>query len=240
MDLAAEEVHVWQADLAVSARMLDALQAALSADELARAARFHFPRDRARFIAAHAIVRNILGGYLNASPAMLEFSSNEYGKPALAGNWRDALSFNLSHSGELVVIALTRGREVGVDVEEYVPNRADASVAEHFFSPSEVARLHALPESIRPRAFFNCWTRKEAYIKARGMGLSIPLDSFDVSLAPDEPAVLLRTSVADDVGTWQLRHLELGERYIGALVASGTGWNFDLRRWTGPGHAHQT
>ncbi|MGO9266758.1 MAG: 4'-phosphopantetheinyl transferase family protein [Candidatus Binataceae bacterium] len=234
MDLGLKEVHVWQADLEVSARMLDELQATLSGYELARAARFHFPRDRARFIAAHAIVRNILGGYLIASPAMLEFSSNEHGKPALAGNWRNELSFNLSHSGERVVVALTRDREVGVDVEEYVPSRADAAVAEHYFSPSEVARLHALPESIRPRAFFNCWTRKEAYIKARGLGLAIPLDSFDVSLAPDEPATLLRTSVGDDVGTWQLRHLELGDRYIGALVASGTGWSFDLRHWTGP------
>jgi 4'-phosphopantetheinyl transferase len=235
MDLGQKEVHVWQADLQVSARMLNELHATLSGDELARAARFHFPRDRARFIAAHAIVRNVLGGYLNASPAMLEFSSNGHGKPALAGNLRNALSFNLSHSGEVVVVALTRDREVGVDVEEYVPNRADAAVAEHYFSPSEVACLRALPESIRPRAFFNCWTRKEAYIKARGLGLAIPLDSFDVSLAPDEPATLLRPSVDDDVGTWQLRHLELGERYIGALAASGAGWSFDLRHWTGPG-----
>jgi 4'-phosphopantetheinyl transferase len=238
MDLGPTEVHVWQADLAVPVRMLNELQATLSGDELARAARFHFPRDRARFIAAHAIVRNVLGGYLNASPAMLEFSSNEYGKPALAGNLRNALSFNLSHSGERVVVALTRDREVGIDVEEYIPNRADATVAEHYFSPAEVACLHALPEIIRPRGFFNCWTRKEAYIKARGMGLSIPLDSFDVSLAPDEPAMLLRTS-RDDSGTWQLRHLELGEKYVGALVASGTGWSFDLRNWTTPVQAHQ-
>lgn len=237
MDLAAAEVHVWQADLEVSAGMLPELRATLSADELTRAARFHFPRDRDRFTAAHAIVRVILGGYLQASPAALEFSNNEYGKPALAGNWRDGPRFNLSHSGELVVIAIARDREVGVDVEQYVPDRADLTVAEYYFSPAEVARLRALPESVRPRAFFTCWTRKEAYIKALGMGLAIPLDSFDVSLAPDEPAALLRSAVTADVGTWQLRHLELGERYIGALAAAGDGWRFEQRYWTRPGIA---
>ena len=235
MDLPAEEVHVWRAVLEVSARMLDQLRTTLSADELARAARLHFPRDRVRFIAAHGIVRHILSGYLNAAPGGLAFATNEYGKPALAGNWGGALSFNLSHSGELVLLALTRGREVGVDVEQFLPARADSAIAENYFSPSEFARLRGLPVGLRPRAFFNCWTRKEAYIKARGMGLAIPLDSFDVSLAPDEPAALLRTPDSGDAETWQLRQLELGERYVGALVAAGSGWSFDLRDWTGPG-----
>ena len=234
MDLPAEEVHVWRAVLEVSARMLDQLRTTLSADELARAARLHFPRDRVRFIAAHGIVRHILSGYLNAAPGGLEFATNEYGKPALAGNWGGALSFNLSHSGELVLLALTRGREVGVDVEQFLPARADSAIAENYFSPSEFARLRGLPAGLRPRAFFNCWTRKEAYIKARGMGLAIPLDSFDVSLAPDEPAALLRTPDAGDAETWQLRQLELGERYVGALVAAGSGWTFALRHWPGP------
>jgi 4'-phosphopantetheinyl transferase len=237
MELAAAEVHIWQAGLEVSAGMLHELQATLSADELTRAARFHFARDRDRFIAAHAIVRDILARYLQASPAALEFSNNEYGKPALAGNWRDGPRFNLSHSGELVVIAIARDREVGVDVEQYAPNRADLAVAEHYFSPAELARLRALPEDVRPRAFFNCWTRKEAYIKALGMGLAVPLDSFDVSLAPDEPAALLRAAVTAEQGAWQLRHLELGEEYIGALAAAGAGWRFELRRWRGPGMA---
>ena len=234
-----EEVHVWQAGLEMSAGWLDELRATLSADELTRAAHFHFARDRARFVAAHGIVRDILGRYLEVAPARLEFSSNEYGKPALAGDFRDSLSFNLSHSGDLVVIAIARGREVGIDVELYAPDRADQAVAANYFSPAEVARLRAVPESLRARAFFNCWTRKEAYIKARGMGLSIPLDSFDVSLAPDEPAALLRTLASADAKAWQLRHLELGEKYIGALVASGAGWTFELRRWKGPANSRQ-
>jgi 4'-phosphopantetheinyl transferase len=237
MDPPTELVHVWRADLAIAARSLDELQTTLSGEELARAARFYFPRDRRRFIASHAIVRDLLGGYLDAAPGALEFSSNEYGKPALTGNLRGALSFNLSHSGEQVLLALSRGREVGIDIEQFIPARTDSAIAENYFSPAEVARLHALPAELRPRAFFNCWTRKEAYIKARGMGLAIPLDSFDVSLAPDEPAALLRTPVSAGPETWQLRHVELGPEYIGALVASGVGWSFELRRWTGPGEA---
>lgn len=233
-EFAAAEVQVWQARLDVPAGMLDELRATLSMDELTRAAHFYFPRDRDHFTAAHGIIRDILAGYLNVSPATLEFSNNAYGKPALAGPLSNALRFNLSHSGELVVLAIARDREVGVDVEQYAPDRADLAVAEYYFSPSEVARLRSLSAALRPRGFLNCWTRKEAYIKALGMGLSIPLDSFDVSLAPDEPAALLRTSVTADVETWQLRHLDFGEQYIGALAAPGVGWSVVLRDWTGP------
>jgi 4'-phosphopantetheinyl transferase len=229
-----QRIQVWEADLRLPASVLDDLRATLSGEEATRAERFYFERDRTHFAAAHGIVRNILGACLGTAPDGLEFSANEYGKPALASKFRDALSFNLSHSGDLVVIAIAQTREVGIDVELYAPDRADRGVAEHYFSPTEVARLCALPEGLRARAFFNCWTRKEAYIKARGMGLSIPLDSFDVSIAPGEPAALLRTLEPADVEMWQLQNLELADGYIGAVAASGTGWSFKLNRWTSP------
>lgn len=230
-------IHVWQAGLELDAGVLDQLRATLSVEESARAARFRFARDRVRFVAAHGIVRDILAGYLGIAPASLEFSVNEYGKPALTGSSTDALRFNLSHSGDLVVIAISLRREVGIDVERYAPERSDRAVAENYFSTAEVAGLRAVPERLRARAFFNCWTRKEAYIKARGMGLSIPLDSFDVSLAPGEPAALLRTAVPADAAAWCLCHLDLGTNYIGAVAASGAGWAVELRCWTVPGES---
>jgi 4'-phosphopantetheinyl transferase len=228
-------IQVWEAHLQFPGSVLDDLRATLSAEEATRAERFYFERDRTRFVAAHGIVRNIIGACLGTTPAGLEFSSNEYGKPAIAGKFQGALSFNLSRSGDLVVVAIAHSREVGIDVELYAPDRADRGVAEHYFAPAEVARLRALPENLRARAFFNCWTRKEAYIKARGMGLSIPLDSFDVSIAPDEPAGLLRTLDPADVRMWQLQNLELVDGYVGAVAASGTDWSFTLNRWTCPG-----
>ncbi len=231
VELGSQQIDVWQAALDMGDLRLGGLYATLSAEEQARAGRFYFPRDRARFIAAHGMVREILGQYLEMPAGRLEFSSNEFGKPALAGALTDRLSFNLSHSADLMMIAVTRGREVGIDVEAFLPERADSAVARNYFSPSEVACLEALPQAARARAFFNCWTRKEAYIKARGSGLSIPLDSFDVSLEPGQPAELLRTAAPEEARGWQLRHLDLGEHYVGALAASGSGWAFTVRRW---------
>jgi 4'-phosphopantetheinyl transferase len=156
-------------------------------------------------------VRDILEDCLGVAPAALEFSTIEYGKPALAGKSRGALTFNLSHSGDLVVIAIAYRRDFGVDVELYAPIRADQTVAEYYFSPAEIARLRAVRESLRARAFFNCWTRKGPFLKARGMGLSIPLDSFYVSLAPAEPTALLRTLEPADFSKWQLQNLEFAD-----------------------------
>jgi 4'-phosphopantetheinyl transferase len=145
MDLAADEIHVWRASLEVPARTLECLRTTLSADELTRAASFYFPRDRERFTAAHGIARNILGGYPGVRPPTLEFANNEYGKPALAGDLRDPPRFNLLHSGDCMLIAVARDREVGVDLEQYVADRGDLTVAEYYFSPAEVARLRAVP-----------------------------------------------------------------------------------------------
>ena len=166
----------------------------LAADEQARAERFHFERDREHFIVARGVLRAILGRYLNRAPERLSFCYGAHGKPALAGEaGADAIRFNVSHSHGVALYAVTRGREVGIDLERIRFDLAVLEIAERFFSRREVATLRTLPTEAQRQAFFRCWTRKEAYIKARGEGLSLPLDQFDVSLAPGEPAALLGT-----------------------------------------------
>jgi 4'-phosphopantetheinyl transferase len=232
--LSADEVHVWRASLMRREEEMMTLLRSLSEDELRRADRFHFARDRARFIAARGILREILGRYLHTPPERVRFDYNAYGKPELLdAEERERLRFNLSHAGSVALYAVASEREVGVDVETLRDDFACAEVAARFFSRREVEALTALPEHAHTRGFYNCWTRKEAYIKARGMGLSLPLDCFDVSLAPGEPAALLATRGTEpEAALWSLREIELETGYVAALAVEGGGWR--LRRWLRP------
>jgi 4'-phosphopantetheinyl transferase len=220
-------VHVWRAALSRTSGEVAALRELLSEDEVRRADRFHFPRDRALFIAARATLREILGRYLSLPPTLLRFEYNAFGKPEL----RDApLRFNLSHAGDIALYAVTAVREVGVDVEAVREGMESEEIAARFFSRREVETLMSLPRDARTRAFFDCWTRKEAYIKACGVGLSQPLDGFDVSLAPGEPAALLRThDDPQEAARWTLCELSPGAGYVAAVAVEGSGWR--LRRW---------
>jgi len=211
-----DTLHVWRIDLNREDGELAALRATLSEDELARAARFRFEWLRRRFIAARGALRNILAAYLGADAAALRFTYSAYGKPSLAGA---SLRFNLSHSNELALVAVAAGCEVGVDVEFMRPDTAGSRIAERFFSPREVEALRALPPAEQLQGFFNCWTRKEAFIKAVGQGLSYPLDAFDVTLAPGEPAAVL--AIRGDAALarrWTLQALSPGEGYAGAAA----------------------
>jgi 4'-phosphopantetheinyl transferase len=225
-----DEVHIWRVVLTKTASEVESLRELLTDDEQRRAESFHFSRDRSHFIVARGILRKILGLYLRRSPESLRFSYTPFGKPDLQeAVGLETPRFNLTHAGVVALYAVTRGREVGIDVE-YV--RADIEceqIAGHFFSQSEVEVLRSLPQDSRARAFFNCWTRKEAYIKARGEGLSLPLDEFDVSLSPGEPAALLRASDAREVARWSLRELTLAPEYVAALAVEGSDWR--LRCW---------
>jgi Phosphopantetheinyl transferase len=229
--LSSDEVHVWCAELDQTASRVHNLQQTLDGNERARAERFYFKRDRNHFIVAHGFLRVILSRYLNIEPDDLRFCYSPYGKPMLAEKFdRDRLCFNLSHSHGLVLYAVTRGREIGIDIERIRPDLACDRIAEAFFSPREVAALRIVPTSRQLEAFFNCWTRKEAYIKARGEGLSFPLDRFDVSLAPGEPATLLNT-IGDprETSRWSLRELDLALGYVAALAVEGHDWQ--LKCW---------
>ncbi len=216
-------VHVWRAVLDQSEAVCCELEGALSPDERARAARFHFPHDRRRFTVARGVLRHIIGAYLGVQPDAVQFKYGRLGKPALdAGAPPRRLCFNTSHSRTLALFALSRDRELGVDVE-YMRAVPDAAhIAERFFSKSENAALKALPPEQQHEAFFTCWTRKEAYIKAIGDGLSRPLHGFEVSLSPGEPARLTRVDGDEyEAHRWSMLDLAPGPGYRGALVAEG-------------------
>ncbi len=234
LTLLKDEVHVWRASVLQPLAAIQSWRSLLSEDEIARAERFYFEKDRRRFIVSHGLLRILLARYLNTpliSAGQLRFCQNEYGKPSLNLDKQDcALNFNLSHSGELVLFAFTYVRQIGIDIEYMRPSLDYQSLVEHYFSPLENQMLQALPVSARLEAFYQCWTRKEAYIKARGKGLSIPLDIFDVSLRPDEPAVLLN-SREDPLETerWMLCALHPDPNYAAALAVEGHNWH--LRCW---------
>ena len=224
-------VDVWTASLEPPAPLGTHLGGYLSPDEQERADRFVFPRDRNRFVAGRAFLRLLLGQYLGTEPRDLRFSYGPNGKPALADE-RNDLRFNLAHSGELAVCALARGCDLGVDLEYLRPIRDAESVARSAFSPREVARLESLPEPERLRAFYEAWTRKEAFLKALGHGLARPLDSFDVTLGPGEPPRLLRTlGDPTEADRFSLRAFEPEAGYVGAVAITGHDWQVRQVTW---------
>ncbi len=218
-----KSIHVWCASLDSLAPSAGDFAEALSAEEHQRASRFCFAQHRTRFVVARGLLRMLLSHYAGIETKRLQFCYGAYGKPSLAGAGEDSqINFNVSHSHELALFAFTRGRAIGVDLERIRPVLDAPQVAQRTFSKNENSELHALSESEREQAFFNCWTRKEAFIKAKGKGLSFPLDSFDVSLMPGEPAKLLRTRFdPEDAASWSLHALHPAAGYAAALAVEG-------------------
>ena len=227
LNLRADEVHVWFADL--NQHPADNLKLLLAPDEAARADRFHFDKDRNHYVVAHAILRKLLAAYLNRPAHEVRLAYAEKGKPSLAE--QGLLKFNLAHSHGKAVYGFASARELGIDLEFIREEFAGEDIAERFFSRVEIASLRNVPAGFMKQAFFNCWTRKEAYIKARGEGLSMPLDVFDVSLEPGEPAVFLRNhKEPGEVERWSMQDLSAPEGYVAALVVEGHSW--ELKRFT--------
>lgn len=230
--LQAGDVHVWSIDLRVDAATVARLTAGLSPSERAWAGRFMVERDRRRFVMARSALRVLLGGYLGVPPGELAFVYGAHGKPALDGA-HAALGFNVSHSGEVAVVAAGWDRAVGVDVEAWRSLPDLAALAARVFAPAERAVLDALAEIDRPAAFFRCWTRKEAFIKATGQGLAQPLGGFVVSLGPGEPARFLDIGGdAAALARWTLHDLRLREGYAGALVVERAPRAVLTRAWS--------
>jgi 4'-phosphopantetheinyl transferase len=231
------DVHVWRVPLDQHSERTTLSFEVLSTDEREKAARFRFDKGKNQFVQARAAQRFILSEYLNVRPQDLEFSCGPQGKPALAnGHANSSLRFNLSRRDGLALIAVTRGREIGVDVELVRAGLPVFEIAESNFSSPELATLRNLPESMQAAGFYNCWTRKEAYVKARGEGLSFPLKQFDVSLTPGAPPKLLSVrgdtvSVRDEVDRWTLQEIPVAENYIAALVVEGTNLKVVCRNW---------
>jgi 4'-phosphopantetheinyl transferase len=229
LGLQTDQAHIWRVYLDVPPDSVQPMESTLSADERERAAKFHFEQDRHRFIVAHASLRGILARYLRREPSQLNFSVNEYGKPFLSDH---KIEFNLSHSGDFALIAVTRGRVVGIDVEQIHADVEIENLASRNFSPREASELMVLPPGQRTIGFFNCWTRKEAYIKAQGLGLSLPLDRFDVSLQPGESATLRATRPdANETALWTLLSLDVDSGYAGAVAVRGKDMEFRYWDW---------
>lgn len=232
LTLPANTIHVWRACLDQAGDRLHPLAQLLSADERERASRFRFRRDSDRFVATRGILRVLLGRYVPLPPDQLVLSYGPSGKPCLSSPELGSLQFNLSHSQGLALYAFARDRNIGIDVEALraVPD-ADR-IAERFFSALEQAEYRSLPPHQKQRAFFHCWTQKEAFIKAVGEGLSLPLDRFDVSVAPDKPARLLRVAGDPEIaGHWVMESVNAAPGFLGALACEGPGCRLVLREW---------
>lgn len=231
-DLMLGEVHVWCIPIGLPGSIMAQFYLLLSNDEKERAQRFFFQRDRERFVAGRGVLRTLLGRYTRVRPEALHFSYSEYGKPFLEAQENfENITFNISHSRDLALLGVARGRAIGVDIECSRPDVLDEDIAERFFSPHEVAALHSLPRRQQEKAFFNCWTRKEAYLKARGEGLGFPLDQFSVSLAPGDPPALLSSSTDSlECEDWSLFDLPISG-YAAALAIAGKPVSLQCRQW---------
>jgi len=208
-------VHVWRIALSQEDHRLERFRSTLDLRELERAGRFHFDKHRRHFIVARGFLRSVVASYLGVQPRALQFEYGAYGKPALASG--HTLRFNLSHSNEVALLAVAIDAELGVDVEHIRPDFAGEDIARRYFSRAEVDVFNTLPPEEQVAAFFRCWTRKEAYIKAIGKGFSQALDAFDVTLAPGVAPALLRAE-DDEASRWWMRDVEVGEGYAGALI----------------------
>lgn len=212
--LSSATAHVWSLSPSILRPHLATLRAVLDDAECTRADRFHFAEDRERFTVAHGGLRNILSSYLNQPPEALVFAENEYGKPVLRDV--EGFAFNLSHSGDVVLVAVTAGVAVGVDVEQHRAKVGWEGIVKQVFSAAEGAELAAIPASEQPRAFFDAWARKEAFIKALGLGFSYATDAFSVPLARELPA---NCAISDQQGhAWSLHALTVPTGYSAALV----------------------
>lgn len=215
------EVHVWLAEPEALSepRLLAAYAALLDEGERARHQRFHFERHRRQFLVSHALVRVTLSRYAPVAPEAWSFVTNAYGRPEVRADGGLRLRFNLSHTDGLALCAVTVDADVGADVEDSERSGETVSLAEHCFAPAEVAALRALPASLQRERFFTYWTLKEAYIKARGAGLSLPLTHFAFHLTPGEaPRISFDAALPDVPEAWRFVPLRPSARHFGALA----------------------
>ncbi len=235
LELGAGEVHVWVADLDAPPAALAAYAALLAAEERQRAAQLRFEHLRVRFVAGRGILRRLLGEYLHAPPERIAFAYSSYGKPSVAAPAAPIpFAFNLAHSQNTAVYAFARAPRIGVDVEQAREVIERDQIAERFFSPLERQALAAVPPAQREEAFFLGWTRKEAYLKALGAGITYPLDRFSVSLTPGQPAALLEAAEDDPAHNgWTLLPFTPRPQCLAAVAVEGREWVLACRQWEG-------
>lgn len=230
--LGLHDLHVWRSPLSVDLGVLRSLTALLSAEERAQAAAFRAESHRVAFVTARGVLRMVLGAYVDQRPIALRLARAANGKPFVLDT--PNIRFNVSHSGDIGLYSITLGREVGVDVERVVDIDL-MRIARRFFSRGEYDGLQRVPESLRPLAFYACWTRKEAFVKGTGDGLRRKLDAFDVTVEPWLPARLLAVrGMPGEAQRWSLRSIDVGDGYMAAVAVRGTVENLRCWRWPGP------
>ncbi len=231
LTLEAGQIDIWLVELQQPAAVIHALGQLLAEDEVERSDRFYFQADRRRYIVSRGALRRILGGYLGTAPGSLRITTTAYGKPYLLD---EPAHFNVTHSHETALIAVAT-QPVGVDIEYLLRQMDDLDgLACRFFARTEYEQLQSLPARKWPAAFYNCWTRKEAYIKALGEGLSHPLDRFAVTLSPGEPARFVH--INDDpaeTAAWSLYAFTPASEYVAALAVQGAGRQLRFLRFEG-------
>ena len=233
VELKRDELHIWTIDCDAARHTMASADRFLSAAEKDRAGRFRFDLHRDRYVVAHVAMRSILGAYLDRNPHDLTFAVEGNGKPVLVLESDSIpLRFNLSHSHNAALIAVTRDRTVGIDIEHTRTKIDCAEIAARFFAAEEIAKLKKLSRKAQRQAFFACWTRKEAYIKAKGGGLSIPLQDFAVSLAPHEkPALSWHRTEPQETSRWRFENIDILPGYAAAVAVEGDGCVVKYFRW---------
>ncbi|MEI7556717.1 4'-phosphopantetheinyl transferase superfamily protein [Candidatus Chlorohelix sp.] len=233
VDLQENEVQVWKIEFVQARSQLPLFKEYLTPEEIERAVRYRRIQDGERFIIARGMLRHLLGQYLNEKPAKIKLITLAHGKPALPQTtYQKPVEFNISHSGELALLAFSAGMKLGVDLEKINPAIEFSSIARNFFSIAEIRLLEELPLSEKPQYFFRLWTIKEAYLKACGKGLTFPLDQVEIVPASAQNMVYftIRTP-KPDTQYWKVRELKPAEKYCGALAVAGDGWTLSCFKW---------
>lgn len=227
LPLMTSEIHLWLVDYEqIGDGVLHAAyRNLLNDEEKKQEPRFYFAKDRRRFLVTRALVRTVLSRYVPVAPKDWVFQTNAYGRPEIVNaEGREAgITFNISHTHSMIVLAVAKGRELGVDVENVAARTVSIDIADRYFAPSEVEVLTAAPAEEQQYRFFEYWTFKEAYIKARGMGLSLPLDKFSFHYDDDRKVdIAIDASLADDAARWQFWQFRPTPEYLVALCAERT------------------
>jgi 4'-phosphopantetheinyl transferase len=231
VELIADEIHVWFGALDQPEPEYSRFMRTLSSDERTRAGRYHKQEDRNRFIARHGMLRMILGCYLGVQPGELRLHHGKHGKPELSGSFgKGTVLFNLSHSKDVALFAFSRNHELGVDIERIRDIAEMETIVERFFSAREKSFIRALPLDKRRDAFFYCWTRKEAYIKATGEGFSRPLDTVDVAPVQGGETAAIE-GMEKETSPWSIRTLGLAREHASALVVNSKNCTLRCFKW---------
>ncbi len=223
MTLIKDNIDVWCVSIDVDESVLYSLMRTLSEEEREKARRMKIEKPRKYYMASRGLLRQILAAYVKQAPELLEFEYGPNGKPTLSEKFDNSgIKFNVSHSHGLALCCVTREREIGADIEKMRDDVEITDISKRFFSSREHEELIKLPVDDQKRGFYNCWTRKEAYLKATGQGLTFPLSQFDMSLTPGEPAVMIaHQSDPGQVSMWSIVDLDVGPDYAAAIAVEG-------------------